>query len=374
MTCVTLSASSKYPVDISYMVADLKYSQEHGVKICEIQHGIASTLLGDLFLYPPTGLVSPKIADVFAEFPLKKWTTPSSIVFPTLLSSLLKSPKWKEKNFIGLVITDDEFQYRATLAPNNPSDISSYHAMLYIQPKVLKNYDAFNTQYPGVITVDAATHPYWADKYLMSLLFTTSPTLAQIKPEWGIYAKEHTPTLAMQIQQEIPGDMYVIKPRGAFLGNGVIIVSSDDLDATLQYILTKSDELKNDKDPSYNYWNRDPYDSFLVEKYYPSDTVQVKKLNNKIFEPTMRVAFMLIYNNQTIETRFLGGYWLLPHKAIDETGSLNETKKAYCKQPYFTKASAKVLKKVQKQLEATLPLLYQEMLEGTFSSLESSQT
>ena len=29
----------QYPADISYMVADVKYSQEHGLKICEVQHG-----------------------------------------------------------------------------------------------------------------------------------------------------------------------------------------------------------------------------------------------------------------------------------------------------------------------------------------------
>jgi hypothetical protein len=159
--------------------------------------------------------------------------------------------------------------------------------------------------------------------------------------------------------------IFVIKPRGAFLGNGVIIVAKEDLNETLNYILNKSDALAKDTDGSYSYWQKDRFDSFLVEKYYPSDPVQVEAQDGKLFEPTMRVAFILIYDNKIIDFRFLGGYWLLPNKAIDEPASLNEQKKAYCKVPFFTKVSDTVLEEVRQQLAATLPLLYQKMLEGS---------
>src|SRR6185295_473621 len=160
-------------------------------------------------------------------------------------------------------------------------------------------------------------------KYKMSLLFRTDPVLAKIKPEWQLYKKEYSPDLAAKIIQDLGGDAFVIKPRGAFLGNGVIIVSREDLDSTLHYILTEQEALKQNKDKSYNHWSRDPFNTFIVEKYYPSDPIMHE---GKFYEPSMRVAFICIYNNQKIDFRFLGGYWMMPTKSLDQQGSLNELK------------------------------------------------
>lgn len=361
-----LQADSKYPADISYMVADLKYSQEHGVKICEVQHGILSTFLGDVFLNGGDGLLCPQIAEVFAEFPAKKWMVPTEISFAPLLASFQQSSKWKKVSLLELLIHDPAFTKIAKKAPKDPYSLSSYRGMVYTRPASLKKIGKFKKNYPGVLVIDAATHPYWIDKYLMTLLFTKDPELAQIKPEWGMYAKTYTNTLAEQIAQEIPAEAYVIKPRGAFLGDGVIIVSQADLEKTLKYILTPSSDLSSDKDHSFSYWAKDPFDSFLVEKYYPSDAIPIDALGGKMYEPTMRVAFVMMYNNKKIDCRFLGGYWLLPHMSLDEQGSLNQIKKAHCKPPFFVKVPDDVLTAVQGAFERGLPLLYQQMLEQRF--------
>lgn len=68
-------AEQHYPVDISYLVSDFKYSQEHGLKICEVQHGALSALDGDLYTSSgENGTISPMIAEFLARFSLKKWT------------------------------------------------------------------------------------------------------------------------------------------------------------------------------------------------------------------------------------------------------------------------------------------------------------
>ncbi len=358
-----LSAESKYPVDISYMVADLKYSQEHGVKICEMQHGILSTFFADVFMNGDNGLICPQISRLFAEFDMPKWTVALDINFPHLLTELKQSHHWKDKKLFTLILKDSEFQKTAQHVPLDPYSVVSYTGMVYVKPKSIQNHEIFSKKYPGIIVIDAATHPYWVDKYKMSCLFN-NPLLSKIKPEWGVYPKTYSKQLADQIIQDIKGDAFVIKPRGAFLGNGVIIVSKEDLDTTLHYILDKPQSLKMDPDNSYNYWNRDRSDTFIVEKYYPSDILQVDTFAGKSFEPTMRIAFMMIYNNKTIDIRFLGGYWMLPHKSLDEPGSLNDLKKAYCKLPYFTKATDADLNEVRQQIEPALRLLYQAMLEG----------
>ena len=53
---------------------------------------------------------------------------------------------------------------------------------------------------------------------------------------------------------------------------------------------------------------------------------------------------------------------MLPTKALDEAGSLNECKKAYCKVPYFVDASSDDLSEIEKQLAEAIPLLYEAML------------
>ena len=363
-----LQADSKYPADISYMVADLKYSQEHGVKICEVQHGVLSTFLGDVFLHGDQGLLCPQIAEVFAEFPAKKWVVPTLVSFQPLLAAFEQSPSWEKVSMLDFLVDDPEFKKIAAKRPADPHNLAAYKGMLYARPQAIKKFKSLCKKHPGVLVIDKATHPYWVDKYLMTLLFTTHPALVQIKPEWGIYAKNYTPDLAGQIIQEIPADAFVIKPRGAFLGDGVIIVSKDELNETLRYILSVTGDLSMNADKSFSYWAKDPFDSFIVEKYYPSDALHVEAMQNKMYEPTMRVAFVMMYNNKKIDCRFLGGYWLLPNKALDEPGSLNETKKAYCKPPFFAEVPDTVLAAVRRQCEDALPLLYKEMLEKRFVS------
>ncbi len=350
-----LFAESKYPVDVSYMVADIKYSKEHGVKICEVQHGIMSTFYGDVFLHPNRGVISDRVASVFAEFPMTKWMAASNVAFATLRSAFERSGNWKSRASFTAIKSNSEFIEAARNRPENPNLISSYSGMLFMNPS-----DEFSQEaYPGIILLDAATHPYWSDKYKMSELFRTDSTLCKIKPEWNLYPKAYSPDLARTIIQELGGDAFVIKPRGAFLGNGVIITSKDELDSVLSEILQNSESLKFHKDKSYNHWSRDTFDSFIVERYYPSDPIMH---DDKLYEPSMRLAFVCIYDNKTIDFHFLGGYWMLPTKALDEAGSLNECKKAYCKVPYFVDASSDDLSEIEKQLAEAIPLLYEAML------------
>ncbi len=353
-----LHAESKYPADITYMVADLRYSKEHGVKLCEIQQGILSKFMGDVFLNGPHGNICPKVEQFFAEFPQKKWMMPYQIVSDPLKQLLSDSPLWVGCTEITLV-KDQDFLARAAKKPVDPADIMSYQGMLFARAEVSENYEEFHQKYPGILVIDAPSHTYWIDKYKMTMLFQGDEKLTRIKPEWGLYSKQYTATLAEEIKRDISSDIFVIKPRSAFLGKGVIIVSAEDLDATLAYILTPTKILKLDPDVSYSYWAIDRSDSFIVEKYYSSDLLQFE---DKLYDPTMRAAFMFIYTNNTIEMRFLDCYWILPEHAVDEGGSLNQRKKSFAKPPLYLPATSEELEAVRLQCTETLPLLYQKML------------
>ncbi len=341
------------------MVVDLKYSKEHGVKICELQHGILSTFHADVFMHSGHGIICPKVERAFAEVPIKKWAVGSHIAFRHLREVLQESSSWKVFETIQALTEDPEFAERAKIAPEDPSSIASYYGILYINPEKFPGYEEFCKKYPGILILDRQTFACWKDKYKMGLLFNKSPLVAKSKPEWGIYPKVYSRTLTQQIISDIPADTYVIKPRGAFLGYGVIIVSQNDLEATLRYIIT-GQNLCDDPDHSYSYWGSDPYETFLVEKYYPSDSIS---FDNKSFEPTMRAAVILSYDKGTITCNFLGGYWMLPLTPLDEEGTLNARKKAYCKIPYFVQTSQQELDPIEKELQDVLPLLYLELLE-----------
>jgi hypothetical protein len=358
----SLSGTSKYPADVSYYIADIKYSKTDGVKICEVQQGILSRFSGDAYVHGDIGVICPQIEQLFGEFPIKKWSSTSNIAFPTLASLLNHSPNWFMGNTTTDIFNDPNFQRLAAIPPKDPTDIASYQGIVFIRSEKIGDYEAFHQKYPGILVSGAPSYNYWIDKYKMTLLFDTHPMLKKIKPEWGLYPKKYTPALANQIIEEIPADFYVIKPRGAFLGQGVIILPKDKLDATLRYILTKNNALRLHFDKSYSYWYEDPFDSFLIEKYYPSDLIQVQALENKTYQPTLRAVFSLAYNNEKIDFRFFGAYWIVPQKSVDEEGSHNDVKKACCRAPFFAKATDDVIEEVRKELEITMPLLYEQML------------
>ena len=223
-----------YPADISYMVADLKYSQEQESKFAKCSMGFFSTFFGNVFLHGDEGTICPQIAQVFAEFALTKWGVGLQDVFPELRTSLEKSA-WKAIPNLEALLQDPEFAQQASLPPDDPYNLASYRGMIYLKPPRYMNIptdiEEFHKKYPGILVIDRPTYAFWKDKYKMSLLFTRNPQLARIKPEWGLYPKEYSCTLAAQIMEEIPSDTYVIKPRGAALGNGIIIVSKDDVTA-----------------------------------------------------------------------------------------------------------------------------------------------
>ena len=94
----------------------------------------------------------------------------------------------------------------------------------------------------------------------------------EIKPKWGLYQKKYRSDLAGEIQREISGDLFVIKPLHLCLGKGVIITSKENLDSTLQTILLPENRnllLKN-PDRGYKYWSFNHDDSFLVEAFIES--------------------------------------------------------------------------------------------------------
>ena len=76
----------------------------------------------------------------------------------------------------------------------------------------------------------------------------------------------------------------------------------------------------------------------------------------------MRVIFLLVHNNQTIEVNFLTRYWMLPRYSLSEGITLNDRHKGALQAPYYCKPDPEVMSEIEQQLSIALPLLYKQML------------
>ncbi len=355
--------ASQYPAEISFLVADLKYSADHGVKICEVQQGIVSSFRGEAYAHKGESVIAKNAIDVLSLYVNKGWTVLDLHTDQQIQKNISESDQWVCKSSSSEIFNDFDFRIGSKLPIADRSNLSNYYGFTYLRPKQVKDHHKFSELYPGIILIDAASYPYWIDKAKMSSLFDLDPTLQQIKPRWGVFPRQYHPQLAGDIMEQIPADAFVIKPKGAFLGNGVIIVAKDNLDETLAYILQPSDKLRSERDSSYSFWGKTKEDCFIVEEFFESDLLAVPQFKNRYYQPTMRVAYLLVYNQARIESHFLGSYWLLPKISIEEEGSMNDRHKGYCKIPHYYRVDQEIESKVIEELKDPIKLFYQKMLE-----------
>lgn len=315
-------------VDVSYLVSDLKYSQEYGLKICEVQHGSLSSLQGDLYIAGGDGSIAPKLADFFDSFHLPKYA--AGLIYPPLKRAL-SAKGWNIEPSIKMLLKD------------------SCPAIIYADFEIAQNFQFYCQSYSRHLFINAVTFPYWRDKYKMNALFDLNDELKTYKADWRLYPKQYDPARSEKIQQEMPSELYVIKPRSEILANGIIIVSSQELDYTLQTLTEKRP-----------YWSKNQDETFLIEKYYPSDPVF---LNDAPYDATMRLAYILQFNEGKMTYHLLGGFWKLPAKSLEETGTLNEKHISCCKLPFYTPVDPQLLNEVNAHMEKAMLLLYEIMVD-----------
>lgn len=364
---ITVLPNSKYPVDISYVVTDFKYSKKDGLKICEVQHGSLSVFKGDLLLYGQDGTISSNIARYFSKFPIKKWATNRTYA---PLKRSLPTDEWEFHESFKSVTQSPIFLELSAITPADPYNIESYGGMAYADHYVVQNIETFRKLCPGIVFINAAILPYWVDKQQMSQLFESSQELKQYKADWKVYDKKYDPALAENIQQDMPSDLYVIKPRKEFLANGVIVVTSKDLDAALELILEPLDTLKNHPDAKYAYWHKNRDENFIVEKYYESDYLTFSQplnddtapLGQYDYDTTMRIAMILEFNNGHMNYHNLGGFCKLPCKALQEQGTLNEIRISHGEPPFYTAIEPELLEEIDMHMKKAMLLLYETML------------
>ncbi len=361
LSILALSAEIVSPqVDISFLVADIKYSEERGVQICEIQHGTDSVFKGEAFVNEGVSHIAANFANFFSSYHQRKWIIPWGVCDAQLVKALSDS-YWKPKGSHKKLMKDKNFQKLCAQPLGNPDQISSYHGFVIADSSSIGKLDQ-QLCCNSVILIDRAMLPFWRDKYKVSLLFKEDSVLESFKPKWKLYPAVYDHQLAEQVIGDLEASRFVIKPRGMGKGKGVIIVDEAELDDTLNYILHKSKELRDDPDRAYNSWYEESGDSFIVEEFIPSDPVLVPHLGMQPYCPTLRIVFLAIYENGIADIHFLGGYNCLPEKSLVEKGSLHQKYKVSLETVNSSKIEQRIYNEVIEILYEPLRLFYQRVL------------
>lgn len=355
------SMEAKIPVDISFIVIDLKYNSRQGVKICEIQPGNVSEI------YTINAPMTPKMDYYYAKDGIfvdlfhsylsthfnRFWLTPAS--FDPILASKLLKKGWHYSNELN-------YSTNHTLLkniPENPSSLSHYTGLLYGRNLP---YFYFKKRYPSLLLMDAAISPFANNKLAISKFLCADPESRKLKPKWNHYKKGFSQKLVDEIIKDLESEIYVIKPISSYKGCGVIIIGKTELQSTLESIF--GTDSKDNPDKSYSFWALNRNEDFIVEEFVESDPVAAFRHQNRLFDGTMCLELFLIFNENKIDLHFLGGYWKLPIKSLDEEGTFTEKHKSYCKEAYYIESDLETLEEVHLQLKKSLPPFYEQLLNS----------
>ena len=365
-----------YKADISFMIADIKFDGET-VKFLEFGEGPRSKFKGYDALYGP-GKIWTNFWYYLKQFNLPVW-------FVTIRAIKYRESFEKEIDFttfenIGgkcvanlVALKKDPSFIRATQQTKNISNLSNYKGIAILNFHNFSNMNhntlactkceqvrRFKKEHPEILVLDDTSRMYSCNKNWADSLFKDNQ-LSPFRPICHIYKKEYTPTLADEIISKNNADILVIKPMNAARGNGIMMIQKEDLNKTLELMLTtitnryeaeEGEESKCEKE--LDYWKTDKNDHFMVESYAPSKPITV---DNLTFDATMRQVFVLHYDKGRMFVTFIGGYWKLPKAALEEEGTLTEKIKSDIR--IDSKSSEKISKedmsKVQEILKNMLP-------------------
>ncbi len=356
-----------YQADISFCIADLKFDGQN-IKICEFGQGSRSSFKGYNALYGK-GKAWTALWEYLAKFQKPFW-----IVTPGNYAIAKKNINFNLNDlekFGGQLITSlgalDNPQYlkkyvKGSSSSINTCAISSYDGIVITnQASFSKSFlTQFNLRHPNILIADQATAVFVNSKYETNELFK-HPELQKYRPKSIICRCIYDKKLARNIAKKLNCDKYVIKPLNASCGNGIIIVERIKLDRELKKILVDKSTLDPD-DPAYQYWISTKNKNFLVEEFISSKIIL---MDNKHYDATMRVIFVLSHDMNNINIDFLGAYWKLPSMPLEEYGGLTKMHKSNINKD--RKSSAMVTPQdfelVKKEMTKAMCKAYALMLE-----------
>lgn len=350
--------------DISFCIVDFKFDGQN-FKICEFGEGRRSAFKGMNRFY------WDKYWNYLKQFNLPIWhvggfylpkefdemRAPESLIKcgGAILPSL---EKLEQCSKFKTLVNDRHIE--------NPYKISNYKAIIctsFMDDKVRK----FKEKYPNILIWDLAT-AFYVNSKINTVELLNDDEFSRYSPKFKIlnrlnscnvsnYAQES----AKEIIKEFKCDYYVIKPACGTMGRGVFIVSRNELAKTLKYTLRLYNSKKKSRniDSRFKSWVDDKSKLCLVQEFVGSKIIQV---DGKLYEPTMRLIFILCYDNCVPKIEILGGYWKIPNVSLDEKCDLTMKLKSGTSHETKAEIDPEDYQKVTKILQEFMPRLYLKML------------
>lgn len=367
------------PADLAYWIADIKLDN-NGVKIIEFGDGnFAGYKVLDNMYHP--GKMWEVVWKNLLSLDIPVWYVGSYSGDPGVVAwNSFKANGGHYSQSLETLQRHGDFLRHAKKQTNLfPEKITDYQGII-----VLKRYNPpaatvkkFTSRYPDFLILNDTSTVHVSDKNLTDGLFNT-PELRAFRPKAIILPKKYTSTLAQEITAQIPSKWLVIKPINSGRGNGIIMVNKAHLDEELHKVLvdyknyqTPNNDISVKMDPplSYDYWKADRNTHFLVEEYCESKPILV---NNKSYDATMRVIFMMRFEQGAINLDFLDAYWKRPIKALSESGTFKE-KHISKHAPTFDESqglavSAEDFALVKKSMSKALPQVYWNILASYYAA------
>lgn len=360
LPCLSLASEKVLPVDVSFLIVDTKWHETRGAQVCEIQHGVLSAFRGYRMLYGEKEQIAEKVIQILNGYFDKSWVCKEAFADPGLKEKFSKDSQWSCFHVLKNLENEKKFLFSAVPPPKDFSSLKDYRGFVFHSPHIKMDREEFRSIYPGVVMIDNAFDGYEGNKYKMSQLLLGDTFTEAHKPLWKHYDKNEE-NLAERILEDFQSDLLVIKPLKEYCGKGVIILKREDLKKTLESMLDVKNKNEKDLDPAYRYWRKAKSSEFIVEEFIESEPIFVPHLE-KTYIPTMRLVFLLFYDNGKIQIDCLGGYYNLPSISLEEGGSLNEICKSASTLPYFGKVEPELLKEAEAQIKEVLHIIYKKLL------------
>ncbi len=323
VTTLPLKLTVDLPADISFVVADVKYDNGK-LKFCECGDGIymsfrtAQVRLNNNVQH----VVSPYWGifwNYLAQFNLPIWLIGNAHQAEAMaVEELKKVGGCALKNLSQLEEqTSFKKQCCSEFAPS--SKISNYKGIIVFRAhkegeREGKKYKEFQRKHPEFLYVNATARKHFKRKDRTYRLFSEA-NLTQYIPRFKIYPAIYSDTLAEQIAADLDTNMFVLKPPFNSLSNGVNAVDNQGLDSLLRLILKDKNKIAPRSHRSLAYWRRTNEKNIVATEYVPSRTI-VK--DGKLYDPTMRIVFMMHQDNNTLSITPITGFWKIPVKSLND--------------------------------------------------------
>jgi len=323
---------------IDFFAVDLKYN--HGaLKVLEFQDGPQAGLRAHDEIFGK-GLVWRMFWDWLAQFNVPIWYVgilPRSIPDGNfshydkeriVFDYFLKNIKGRYVKDLKSLERDLEFKRVSHKEAPQDSILTGCKGIVLIKDYPLRSIvNQLKKKYPNFVFINQHSRRSSDNKFLTDQLFQDNE-LKQFRPYARRFHKQYYSKLAHDIINEFGSDYYVIKPVNSSRSNGVIMATKEELDIVLKKILVNKKPHGNfggsyrpDKPLTYDYWLGDNNHTFIVEKYEPSQHIEV---NGKLYDPTIRAICVMYNNNGNIVAEVLEAFWKIPPQPLSKYGDLTE--------------------------------------------------